>query len=632
MILFQAKGISKEFGDKKVLKSISFNLKTKEIIGLIGVNGSGKTTLLKCLTGQMSSDSGEIYWSDILSIGYLEQLSEPAEDITAWDLIMNSFSELIDKRRKLSELEKAMANGESNLNKLMERYARLTEEYEKANGYTCENTARRILVGLGFTAEQFTQNLKQFSGGEKTCLNLGRILAAAPDVLFLDEPTNHLDMDAVEWLEEYLGNYQGAVLVVSHDRMFLERIATRIIELKNGQVMSYSGGYVSYLKQKALNEKALHRAYEKQQEYIQKTDEYIRRFKAGIKSKQARGRELQLKRLEKINKPVIEKNVGVWNFPMHSASGQDVLRIKNLCKSFNNHLVLEGIELSLQKGDKVALIGPNGSGKSTLLKIINGLVEADRGEIAIGQRVKIGYLSQEYEDLNPENTVIKELIDHFDIDIPEARNLLGRMLFTGDDVFKPVFQLSGGEKGRLSLLKLILTGANFLMLDEPTNHLDIESRQTVENILCAFPGTIMMVSHDRYFIDRVAKRVVAIENKKLEYYWGNYSYYREKFREKEERKEQEQRLSQRKSKSWSYYNSEEKERQRLHRRLKKQLENIELQISSLEDKKRQLETYLSDPETYHNAEKSRFYTREYKETEEMLTDAYESWVNISEQL
>jgi len=633
MIVFQARSISKSFGDKEILKSVSLSVNDKERVGLIGVNGSGKTTLLRCLTGQLSPDTGEVYMSNLISTGYLEQLPQPQKGSTAWDLIMDSYSGLIEKREMLGKLEKEMGRGGPDLDKLMDRYARLTEEYERADGYACENMARRILVGLGFAVEQFQQELEEFSGGEKTRLNLGRILATAPDMLFLDEPTNHLDMNAVEWLEEYLGTYPGTALVVSHDRMFLERVATRIIELKHGQLDSYPGNYSNYLKMKAQNDISWQRAYEKQQEYIQKTERYIRKFKAGIKSKQARGRESQLKRMERIEKPVVQGNIGTWKFRMQCESGQDVLKVKEISKSFEGKLLLDKVDLSLQKGDRVAMIGPNGCGKSTLLKMINGLVTADEGEIIIGSRVKIGYFSQEYEELNSGNTVLEEIINNFDITIEEARNFLGRMLFTGDDVYKLISNISGGEKGRLSLLKLFLTGANFLVLDEPTNHLDIESRHTVEDILSDFPGTVLLVSHDRYFIDHVATRVAAIENKKIEYYWGNYSYYHEKLQEKEGRKKEEKHLIKKeKRKTSNRYNTGEKEKKKFQRKLQKQLDEIEWQISTIEDRKRQLEAYLSDPLIYNDEEKSRSYNIEYRQVEELLAGAYEQWAMLSEKL
>ncbi|MDD4802007.1 MAG: ABC-F family ATP-binding cassette domain-containing protein [Syntrophomonas sp.] len=633
MIVLQMHKVSQSFADKEVLKEVSLWVQEKERIGLVGVNGSGKTTLLRCLTGELQPDAGEIIRSSSLSWGCLEQMSEILPGITAWDAIMECFTDLIEKRQLMRELEEKMAAGGSDLPKVMERYARISEEYERADGYACENTARRILTGLGFTSQDYQKPMSAFSGGQKTRLNIGRLLALAPDLLLLDEPTNHMDMDSVEWLEDYIKAYAGTVLVVSHDRMFLDRVTTRIIELRRGELKSYPGNYGNYIKKKAEDELAEERAYQKQQIYIQKTEEYIRRFKAGIKSKQARGRQSQLNRLSRLNAPMGEQGVGMQVIKMNRASGNDVLIVNGLAKSYQGREVLNNVQFRLNKGDKVALIGPNGVGKTTLLKIISGQIDADQGEILLGKQVEMAYFTQEFEYMEPKNTVLEEILFNFDLTIEEARTMLGGMLFSEDDVFKLVGDLSGGERGRLAFLKIILSGANFLLLDEPTNHLDIASRQIVEKVLADFEGTILVVSHDRYFIDQVADRVLAIEEGKSEYYWGNYSYYQGKKQEISNNLQAMKRESKEKNtRPDLQLRAAEKERQKNRRRLDEKRAVLETGIMDKEKRKSELEGLLADPATYNNEDKARDYATEYRQLEQTLDMAYDEWERVNVEL
>ena len=633
MIVFQVQNLSKAFGDKEVLRGVSLAMQDKERVGLVGANGSGKTTLLRCLTGEVQPDSGEVMRSSALTLGCLEQLTNTPPGITAWDAVMDSFAQLIEKRRSMQALEAQMGLPEFDLDRTMEQYARISEEYERADGYACENTARRILRGLGFSAQEFSQPFESFSGGQKTRLQLGRLLALAPDILLLDEPTNHLDMDAVEWLEDFVKSYSGTVLVVSHDRMFLDRVATSIAELRNGQLKTYSGNYSTYLKKKAADDLAEQRAYQKQQIYIHQTEEYIRRFQAGIKSKQARGRQSQLERVVRLAAPEQEIRARKRSMKINRESGQDVLIIEDLAKSYPGRSVLNNIQLRVKKGDKIAVVGPNGCGKTTLLEIIYGRMTADRGEIKVGSRVEMAYFSQEHHDLNPRHTLLEEIIANFDLTLEEARTLLGGMLFSEDQVFKLVKDLSGGERGRLAFLKIILSGANFLLLDEPTNHLDIAACQVVEQMLADFEGTILMVSHDRYFIDQVAERVLAIEGGQGEYYWGNYSYYREKKLEKAKTM-----AAVKGSKPGTYKQTdmlqreEAKESQRLRRRLAQELAAIETKIIETEARKKQLEELLSDPATYNDEDQARRCTVEYRRSGELLTQAYDSWEKLNQEI
>ncbi len=629
LIVLQANKISKWFGDRQILDNVSLAVNERDRIGLVGPNGSGKTTFLKCLTGELTADDGQIIIASGVSVGYLEQLPEHDYDTTAWDLVMSSFAGLIDQRRVLRTLEQEMAEAGEDLERIMEKYARVTEEYERANGYACENFARRILVGLGFSSEQFEQPMATFSGGQKTRLNLARLLAESPDVLLLDEPTNHLDITALEWLEAFLRDYAGTVLVVSHDRMFLERIANRVAELDNRKLVAYNGNYSSYLKQRAVNNLAQQRAFERQQEYIQKTEEYIRRFKAGIKSKQARGRQSQLDRLQRLDRPMGEMEPKGWSIEINHESAQEVVELKEISKAFEEQVLLEGVNLKLRKGDKIALLGPNGCGKTTLFKMIMGEMETDCGEIRRGSRVTIGYFAQEHEDLVDSHTALEEIIYNFDLNLEQARTWLGRMLFTEDDVFKKVGDMSGGERGRLCLLKLVLSGANFLLLDEPTNHLDIESREAVENMLRNYPGTIFFISHDRCFIDAIAEQVVVVEDKALQLCWGNYSYYHEKLLEKQAAQEIEKKAIHNESRK-SAQDDEQKQQQRLLKNLQRDLEQLEEEITLLEKRKTELESILSDPLTYNNEEKSREINSQYREVQQHLEDSYRRWEEVSD--
>ncbi|NLO22484.1 MAG: ABC-F family ATP-binding cassette domain-containing protein [Syntrophomonadaceae bacterium] len=631
MIALQARNINKFYGDNHILKSAALLINEKERVGLVGANGTGKTTLLNCISGQLEFDSGEIIKGASLSLAYLEQMLTLPKDLSAWEMVMSSYAHLIALRGQIKELEQRISQTEdSQLTPLMDRYALLMDEYERNNAYACENTARRILVGLGFKEDDFHRPLSSFSGGQKTRINLGRLLAQAPDLLLLDEPTNHLDVESVEWLEGFLKDYPGTIVIVSHDRWFLDRVVTRIIELKNGQLKSYPGNFTAFLKAKVLDEEAEKRAYEKQQEYIKETEEYIRRFKAGIKSKQARGRETRLQRMEKLEGPQETASITSWNFSLEQESGQDVLSLREISKAFGDNSLFRGINLDLYRGEKVALIGPNGSGKTTLLKIITGQEQADQGTVKLGSRVKVAYFAQQYEGLEDSHTVLEEITLSFDISLGQARNLLGRMLFRGDEVFKKVADLSGGEKGRLAMLKNILSGANFLILDEPTNHLDIESRQIVEDMLGDYSGTLLLVSHDRYLIDRVAQRVLAIEPDGLQNYAGNYSYYLEKRKEVQDRAEASAGKS--KISRQQEIRLKQKERERKKKMLANRLEKLEERIQQLEVSKDETEELLVSPGIYSDQEKSRYCLEEYEKIKGELNQAYEEWERLLEEV
>ena len=530
MAVLKINGLSKSFGIKTVFENVSFEVRSGERIGLVGANGAGKTTLLRCLMGQEDYDKGSVSTSPGAVIGYLRQ-DFNYESQTLREEMELAWKDVLYYKDKLAELARKLET--SHDEELVAAYGRTEERFEYLGGYDYEATTRKILTGLGFSDADWDRDIHGFSGGQKVRINLAAAFVRHPDFLFLDEPTNHLDMGMLEWLEEYLRSYRGGILMVSHDRYFLDATTTGIIDLENHQIHTYRGNYTQFTKVKALNEEAQERAYEKQQEHIRETEEYIRKYKAGIKAEQARGRQSQLDRLERIEKPIHRQSLH-FQFEKPAECAEKVLDVMHVTSSYGDHVIFKDLTMHIKKGESVGLIGPNGAGKSTLLKLIVGDKRADGGFIQIGNRVKPGYYSQELDRLNSEYTVLEQIENDFDMGEREARNLLGMFLFRGDDVFKPVSLLSGGERARLTLLMLFLEKPNFLILDEPTNHLDIPTREIMEQALAAFGGTSLIVSHDRYFLDRVTTRILEMENGKLTEYLGNYSYYREKKKNLEE--------------------------------------------------------------------------------------------------
>ncbi len=633
MIILQLNRIAVSFGAVELFKDLSLHINEGERLALTGRNGCGKTSLLLCITGQIKPDDGEIIKKTDLTIGYMEQMSELIPETNVWEAVMSTFSAIQQIRQTLSDMEKQMAvlSGD-NLQKVMDDYARVTALYENLDGYQCESLAKKILLGVGFKEDDFNKPLTNFSGGEKTRIHLARLLALSPELLLLDEPTNHLDMTSVEWLESYLINYQGTVAVVSHDRMFLDRIATRVAEIRGGKLISFTGNYSSFLEKRQALDMAAQNEFEQQQKKIKATEDFIRRYQAGVKAKQARGRQSQLDRLERIEEP---DKVLTWSsnpMKLNRESGQDVLQIKSISKHYAGKAILDKIELLIRKGEKLALIGENGSGKTTLLKIIIGELTADQGSVIKGSQVDIGYFSQEHENLNLNGTVLDEIMDNFAMTLGEARFYLGSMLFRGEDVFKKIEDLSGGEQGRLALLKLILSGANFLVLDEPTNHLDIDSRQATAEMLKDYPGTILFVSHDRYFIDYIADHILALEAGKITRYWGNYSYYTEKklaqgqltSTEKKKVKqdnispEQELRLLQ-------------KQQDKTRRQLIRAISTLEEEITLMEETKQDVENVLSAIETYQD-ERAKDILEQYQSVLQELEKSIQEWKRLNHKL
>lgn len=624
MAVLKISGLSKSFGIKTVFENVSFEVRSGERIGLVGANGAGKTTLLKCIMGAEEADKGSVKASDGAIIGYLRQdfnytshtIREEMED--AW-------KDVLYYKDRMETLARELESSRSD-EKLVEAYGRAEARFEFLGGYDYESTTRKILTGLGFSDDDWDRDIHSFSGGQKVRINLAAAFVRHPDFLLLDEPTNHLDMGMLEWLEEYLRSYNGGILMISHDRYFLDGAATGIIDLENHHIRSFRGGYTRYMETKENQDRAYEKAYEKQQEHIKETEEYIRRYKAGIKAKQARGRQSQLNRLVRLEKPVHQASLRFHFDPPQECADKvlDVLRVEG---SYGSHILFKDLTIHIKKGETVGLIGPNGAGKTTILKMITGEKKPDTGFIQLGNNVKMGYYSQEQERLHPKLTVLDEVRDTFNFGEKEARNILGMFLFRGDDVFKTVGMLSGGEKARLSLLCLFLEKPNFLILDEPTNHLDIPTREIMEDAIEAFGGTCLVVSHDRYFLDKVADRILELDHGKLTEYLGNYSYYKEKkqdleaFEKDRNGKEEEEEKE-----------KEEKPRENEHQVKTEvsaadvsKLSHVEMEIGRLEATMKMYTVQMSmNPENYAEL------ADEYEEAKKKLDKLYAKWDELAE--
>ncbi|WP_054258651.1 ABC-F family ATP-binding cassette domain-containing protein [Propionispora sp. 2/2-37] len=623
MGVLRVEGLGKAFGVETLFSEVSFELRRGEKAGLIGGNGTGKTTLLRCLLGLEEADSGSVSVPSGETISYVEQEAELGNG-TLYDELCSAYREVLQVQQDMRRLEAQIAaeTDKSGQEQLLADYARAQERFEQGGGYEYENRIRRVAFGLGFTDEDLARPLTTFSGGQKTRIFLARALIRQPDFLFLDEPTNHLDIGMVEWLEEYLTGYGGGVLIISHDRYFLDKVVGRIMELENKRLTVYRGNYTEYLEQKAERMAALSNAYEKQQEYIAKTEEYIRRYKAGIKSRQARGRQSQLNRLERIVLPGSEARFDYFAFNPPTECAERVAELLETTAAYGERVILDKISLLIRRGDGVALVGPNGAGKTTLLKLLTGELEASGGRVKLGSRVKLGYFSQEHENLNEKARVLDEIMLEYGLSEERSRHYLGAFLFCGDDVYKIIGELSGGEKARLAFLKLMLTGANFLVLDEPTNHLDIPAKEAVEEAICAFPGTFLAVSHDRYFLDKVANRVVELEYGQLTEYTGNYSYYREKKAgtvkavpavpngkaEKADPKKQER-------------SKRPQDKERLMRKLEEEIAGLEVELKVLEVR-------LNDPASHTDPAVSRELSGQYDAKQAELAAKYEEWMAV----
>ena len=630
-------GLGKSFGVRQVFSNVSFEIKEGDRIALVGPNGAGKSTLLKCILGIEELDEGQVVMSPVASIGYLQQ-DVNLGDASLAEEIETAWEDVHALENKLQELTTYLETHEASESDL-QRLDYLQNRLEWLGGYDYEQKTKRIVYGLGFTDEDLYKPANAFSGGQKTRINLAKALVRSPDFLFLDEPTNHLDMEMLEWLEGYLSSYRGGILIVSHDRYFMDRIVTGVVELDHHKATTYRGNYSRYVAQREERLKADTIAYEKQQEYIKKTEEYIDKYRAGIKSKMARGRQSQLNRLERLEAPETSHSLD-FKFPPAAMSADKVLVLDHVSIGYKtDDPIIDDVSIVVRRGESVALIGPNGAGKSTMVKAIVGELFPTEGHIDIGNRVQVGYFSQEHEELHDRWQVVDEIINNYNFTEEKARNVLGSFLFKGDDVFKLVGDLSGGERARLALLKLFLQGDNFLILDEPTNHLDVPTREIVERALQQFGGTCFIISHDRYFLDQVSTRTLVLENKGLTEYLGNYSYYKEKLKEQQdiaaltevvEEVAKEDVKSEAKTISTSP--SDEPKKKTNTYMVEKQLAEVEEEIARLEATMKMYEVQLANPVVQQDLAEMENISKQLSDTESNLQKLYEKWEHFSELL
>lgn len=630
-------GLGKSFGVRQVFSNVSFEIKEGDRIALVGPNGAGKSTLLKCILGIEELDEGQVVMSPVASIGYLQQ-DVNLGDASLAEEIETAWEDVHALENKLQELTTYLESHEASESDL-QRLDYLQNRLEWLGGYDYEQKTKRIVYGLGFTDEDLYKPANAFSGGQKTRINLAKALVRSPDFLFLDEPTNHLDMEMLEWLEGYLSSYRGGILIVSHDRYFMDRIVTGVVELDHHKATTYRGNYSRYVAQREERLKADTIAYEKQQEYIKKTEEYIDKYRAGIKSKMARGRQSQLNRLERLEAPETSHSLD-FKFPPAAMSADKVLVLDHVSIGYKkDDPIIDDVSVVVRRGESVALIGPNGAGKSTMVKAIVGELFPTEGHIDIGNRVQVGYFSQEHEELHDRWQVVDEIINNYNFTEEKARNVLGSFLFKGDDVFKLVGDLSGGERARLALLKLFLQGDNFLILDEPTNHLDVPTREIVERALQQFGGTCFIISHDRYFLDQVSTRTLVLENKGLTEYLGNYSYYKEKLKEQQdiaaltevvEEVPKEDVKSE--AKTISPSSSDEPKKKTNTYMVEKQLAEVEEEIARLEATMKMYEVQLANPVVQQDLAEMENISKQLSDTESNLQKLYEKWEHFSELL
>lgn len=636
-MILACQNIEKSFDGVTILQDASFHIEEREKAALVGINGAGKSTLFRIIVGELSPDNGQVILAKGKTLGYLAQHQEMENELTIYDCLLQVKQHILDMEIRMREMEAEMKHttGEA-LTKLMDSYSRLTHEFEMENGYAYKSELTGVLKGLGFQEEDFQKQVSTLSGGQKTRIALGRLLLSKPDIILLDEPTNHLDMDSIAWLETYLLNYPGAVFIVSHDRYFLDKVATKIVEIDNGKVSVFTGNYSAYSEKKSLLRKAAYQAYLNQQQEIKHQEEVIAKLKSFNREKsirRAESREKMLDKMEVLEKPVeIDSSMKITLKP-RITSGNDVLTVEGLGKSFPPLTLFEDLNFSVKRGERVAIIGNNGTGKTTILKILNEIVPPDTGCFHLGSKVHIGYYDQEHHVLHNEKTIFEEISDDFPkLTNTEIRNLLAAFLFTGDDVFKPIQALSGGEKGRVSLAKLMLSEANFLILDEPTNHLDITSKEILEEALSNYEGTVLYVSHDRYFINKTATRILDLTNQKLVNYIGNYDYYLEK---KEELTQiyapdiQEEAVETKTSAVKLDWKQQKEEQARL-RKKENDLKKTEAMIEELETRDSEIDEEMAKPEVATNVAECVRLSKEKAEIAQKLEELYEKWEELAE--
>lgn len=643
-MILSCQNISKAFVENQVLKNVSFHIEDHEKAAIVGINGAGKTTLLRIIVGEMTPDDGQVVLAKDKTLGYLAQNSTVDTSHTIYEELLSVKADLLRLEEKIRECENNMKHADGDaLEDLMKQYTSLTHAFETGGGYLYRSELVGVLKGLGFTEDEFSKPVATLSGGQKTRVALGRLLLQNPDLIILDEPTNHLDMNSIAWLETYLLNYKGAVLIVSHDRYFLDRIAGKVIEIDQSKATTFMGNYSDYAVKKEQLRVAAWNAYMNQQREIKHQEEVIEKLKSFNREKsikRAESREKMLDKIEVIEKPSEVRTDMKLTLTPRILSGNDVLTVEHLSKSFDSHKLFADVNFEIKRGEHVAIIGDNGSGKTTLLKILNGLVPADQGTFRLGSNVEIGYYDQEHHVLHSEKTLFEEISDDYPyLNNTQIRNVLAAFLFTGEDVFKRISDLSGGERGRVSLAKLVLSNANFLILDEPTNHLDIMSKEILEDALNGYEGTILYVSHDRYFINRTAHRILDLTEGQFVSYVGNYDYYLEKHdtvmaaieANAPQNADADSGVAAKAAESevkldWKA----QKEEQARLRKKENDLKKCEEKIAELEARISEIDTEMSDPAIGTQVAKLQELTKEQAACQEQLEKLYEQWEELAE--
>lgn len=641
-MILSCQNISKSFGTDEILKNVSFHIEENEKAAVVGINGAGKSTLLKIIMKQENPDEGEVTLAKDKTIGYLAQYQDVSGHHTIYEEVLDSKRDMIEMEERLRNMEAQMntLSGEA-LEQLLDTYHKLSHEFEQVNGYAYRSEVTGILKGLGFTEEEFDKKMSELSGGQKTRVSLGKLLVTKPDILLLDEPTNHLDIESIRWLETFLMNYRGAVLIVSHDRYFLDRVVSKVVEIFQHKGYVYQGNYSDYAKKKAAIRAAMIKQYYNQQREIKHQEEVIAKLKSFNREKsikRAESREKLLDKIERIEKPIKDNTDIRIVLEPNVVSGNDVLKVEGLTKAFPPVQLFSGIHFEVKRGERVALIGNNGTGKTTILKIINELISPDAGMVTLGSNVHIGYYDQEHQQLHMEKTIFDEIADDYpNLNNTKVRNVLAAFLFTDDDVYKRIEDLSGGERGRVALAKLMLSDANFLILDEPTNHLDITSKEILEEALKSYTGTVFFVSHDRYFINQTATRILELTGETVVNYIGNYDYYLEKHDQmvalyvKKPEDEAQTEASVKETAQKVDWQTQKAEQARI-RKIENALKKAEEKISELEEKIASIDAECAKPEVAVNSAKLGELTKQQSEYQEELEKQYEVWEALSMEL